>query len=164
MLLDRGLPLGVVTSIAGSVRMSATVTGVAGHAGTTPMPVRRDAAAAAAEMTLAIERRCSQGPALVGTVGMVGVPNGAANVVPGRCEFSIDIRAGDDATRDAAVGDVVRESDAIARRRGVALELAQTMRVPCAPCSPRLMELLEQCSPAPAPRHYGCRVELATTR
>jgi acetylornithine deacetylase/succinyl-diaminopimelate desuccinylase-like protein len=109
------------------------------------MPMRRDAAAAAAEMILAIERRCSQAPTLVGTVGMVGVPNGAANVVPGRCEFSIDIRAGDDATRDAAVDDVVRELNAIARRRGVALELARTMRVPCAPCSPRLMELLEQC-------------------
>lgn len=144
-LLDRGLPLGVVTSIAGSVRMSATVTGVASHAGTTPMPMRRDAAAAAAEMLLAVERRCSQAPTLVGTVGMIGVPNGAANVVPGRCEFSIDIRAGDDATRDAAVDDVVRELNAIARRRGVALDLAQTMRVPCAPCSPRLMDLLEQC-------------------
>lgn len=144
-LLDRGLPLGVVTSIAGSVRMSATVTGVASHAGTTPMPMRRDAAAAAAEMLLTVERRCSQAPTLVGTAGMIGVPNGAANVVPGRCEFSIDIRAGDDATRDAAVDDVVRELNAIARRRGVALDLAQTMRVPCAPCSPRLMDLLEQC-------------------
>ncbi|MEW5881761.1 MAG: allantoate amidohydrolase [Pseudomonadota bacterium] len=145
VLLDRGLPLGIVTSIAGSVRMSATVTGVAGHAGTTPMPMRRDAAAAAAEMILAIERRCSQAATLVGTVGMLGVANGAANVIPGRCEFSIDIRAGDDATRDAAVDDVVRELNAIARRRGVSLELAQTMRVPCAPCSARLMDLLEQC-------------------
>jgi hydantoinase/carbamoylase family amidase len=145
VLLERGLPLGVVTSIAGSVRMSATVTGVASHAGTTPMPMRRDAAAAAAEMILAIERRCAQAPTLVGTVGIVGVPNGAANVVPGRCEFSIDIRAGDDATRDAAVDDVVRELHAIAGRRGVALDLAQTMRVPCAPCAPRLMALLAQC-------------------
>lgn len=145
VLLDRGLPLGVVTSIAGSVRMSATVTGVAGHAGTTPMSMRRDAAAAAAEMILAVERRCSEAATLVGTVGMLGVPNGATNVIPGRCEFSIDIRAGDDATRDAAVDDVVRELNAIARRRGVSLELSQTMRVPCAPCSPRLMDLLERC-------------------
>lgn len=145
VLLDRGLSLGVVTSIAGSVRMSATVTGVAGHAGTTPMSMRRDAAAAAAEMILAVERRCSEAATLVGTVGMLGVPNGATNVIPGRCEFSIDIRAGDDATRDAAVDDVVRELNAIARRRGVSLELSQTMRVPCAPCSPRLMDLLERC-------------------
>lgn len=145
VLLDRGLPLGVVTSIAGSVRMSATTSGVAGHAGTTPMSMRRDAAAAAAEMILAVERRCSEAATLVGTVGMLGVPNGATNVIPGRCEFSIDIRAGDDATSDAAVDDVVRELNAIARRRGVSLELAQTMRVPCAPCSPRLMDLLERC-------------------
>lgn len=145
VLLDRGLPLGVVTSIAGSVRMSATVTGVAGHAGTTPMSMRRDAAGAAAEMILAIERRCSQAPTLVGTVGMLNVPNGAANVIPGRCEFSIDVRAGDDATRDAAVDDIVREFNAIAGRRGVSVAIAQTMRVPCAPCSPRLTDLLEQC-------------------
>jgi hydantoinase/carbamoylase family amidase len=145
VLLDRGVPLGVVTSIAGGVRMAATVTGIAGHAGTTPMPMRRDAVAAAAEMVLSIEQRCSQAPTLVGTVGTIGVPNGAANVIPGRCEFSIDIRAADDATRDAAVADVVRELNAIAMRRGVALDLAQTMRVPCAPCSPRLSDLLERC-------------------
>jgi len=145
VLLDRGLPLGIVTSIAGSVRMSATVTGTASHAGTTPMTMRRDAAAAAAEMILAVERRCSQAPTLVGTVGMLTVPNGATNVVPGRCEFSLDIRAGDDATRDAAVADVVRECEAIAGRRGVGLSLTTTMQVPCAPCSPRLADSLEAC-------------------
>jgi N-carbamoyl-L-amino-acid hydrolase len=145
VLLDRALPLGVVTSIAGGVRMTALVRGMAGHAGTTPMPMRRDAATAAAEMILAIERRCSRAPTLVGTTGMLNVPNGATNVIPGRCEFSIDIRAGDDATRDAAVDDVVSELKTIARRREVELELAQTMRVPCAPCSPRLMDLLAQC-------------------
>jgi hydantoinase/carbamoylase family amidase len=142
VLLERGLPLGVVTSIAGSVRMVATVTGQASHAGTTPMTMRRDAVAAAAEMTLAIESRCAQAPTLVGTVGMVSVPNGAANVVPGRCEFSIDIRAGDDGTRDEAVADVVRVCEAIAKRRGVTLALAHSMAVPCAPCAPALMDLL----------------------
>ncbi len=145
VLLGRGLPLGIVTSIAGSVRMSATVTGTASHAGTTPMTMRQDAAAAAAEMILALERRCSQAPTLVGTVGMLTVPNGATNVVPGRCEFSLDIRAGDDATRDAAVADVVRECEAIAVRRGVGLSLTTTMQVPCAPCSPRLADSLEAC-------------------
>jgi hydantoinase/carbamoylase family amidase len=142
VLLDRGLPLGVVTSIAGSVRMMAVVEGLASHAGTTPMAMRRDAATAAAEMALAIESRCAQAPSLVGTVGMMTVPNGAANVVPGRCEFSIDIRAGDDATRDAAVDDVLRVCEAIAARRGVTLTLQHTMRVPCAPCTPGLMEQL----------------------
>jgi hydantoinase/carbamoylase family amidase len=144
VLLERGVPLGIVTSIAGGVRMVARVTGLAGHAGTTPMSMRKDAAAAAAEMILAVERRCSRAATLVGTVGMLSVPNGATNVIPGRCDFSIDIRAGDDATRDAAVDDVMAECEAIAARRGVRLELTRTMAVPCAPCTPRLMDLLEQ--------------------
>ncbi len=146
VLLDRDLPLGVVTSIAGNVRRRATVTGVASHAGTTPMPMRKDALAAASEMILAVERRCAApgdaARALVGTVGMANVPHGAANVVPGRCEFSLDIRAADDATRDAAVADLERELGQIAARRGVQLSLAETMRVPCAACSPRLMDRL----------------------
>lgn len=145
VLEQRGLPLGVVTSIAGGVRLLATVLGTASHAGTTPMTMRRDALAAAAEMALAIERRCSQAPTLVGTVGMMQVPNGSANVVAGRCDFSIDIRAGDDATRDAAVADVLRACEEIAARRGVRLQLAPTMTVPCAPCAPKLMDLLGEC-------------------
>ena len=146
LLLDRGVPLGVVTSIAGNVRQRATVTGVASHAGTTPMTLRRDALAAAAEMILAVEHRCAEprdaARALVGTVGMASVPQGAANVVPGRVEFSLDIRAGDDATRDAAIADIDAELARIARRRVVQLSLSQTMRVPCAQCSPRLMDRL----------------------
>jgi len=144
VLLERGLPLGVVTSIAGSVRMTASVLGQASHAGTTPMTMRRDAAAAAAEMTLAIESRCGQAPSLVGTVGLLSVPSGATNVVPGRCDFSIDIRAGDDQTRDEAVVDVLRVCEAIAQRRGVSMTFARTVAVPCAPCAPPLMDLLAE--------------------
>jgi len=142
VLLERGLPLGVVTSIAGSVRMTASVLGQASHAGTTPMTMRHDAAAAAAEMTLAIESRCGQAPSLVGTVGLFSVADGAANVVPGRCDFSIDIRAGDDETRDEAVVDVLRVCEAIAQRRAVSMTFARTVAVPCAPCAPPLMDLL----------------------
>ena len=149
VLLDRGLPLGVVTSIAGNVRKRVTVSGLASHAGTTPMAMRRDALAAAAEMVLAVERRCGEprygAQALVGTVGIAGVPQGAANVVPGRCEFSLDVRAADDAIRDAAVADLDAEFARIAHRRGVELSLSQTMRVPCAQCSPRLMDRLAEC-------------------
>jgi hydantoinase/carbamoylase family amidase len=149
VLLDRGLPLGIVTSIAGNVRQRVSVAGLASHAGTTPMNMRRDALAAAAEMILAVERRCADprdaGRALVGTVGMAGVPQGAANVVPGRCEFSLDVRAGDDATRDAAVADLDAEFARIAERRGVQLSLSQTMRVPCATCSPPMMDRLAAC-------------------
>ena len=102
VLLDGGKPLGVVTSIAGSVRMLVTVEGLAGHAGTVPMALRRDAAAAAAEIVLAVEQRCNGQSGLVGTVGKLDVPNGAINVIPGRCELRIDIRAAGDAVRDGA--------------------------------------------------------------
>ena len=148
VLLDRGLPVGVVTSIAGNVRKRVTVTGLASHAGTTPMPMRRDALAAASEMVLAVERRCGDPRfavhTLVGTVGMSAVPQGAANVVPGRCEFSLDVRAADDAARDAAVADLDAEFARIAARRGVELSVSQTMRVPCAGCSPPLMDRLAE--------------------
>jgi hydantoinase/carbamoylase family amidase len=149
VLLERGLPLGVVASIAGNVRQRVTVTGLASHAGTTPMHMRRDALTAAAQMILAVQQRCGDprdaGRALVGTVGTIGVPQGAVNVVPGRCEFSLDVRAGDDATRDAAVADLDAEFARIAARCGVEVALAQTMRVPCAACSPPLMDRLAQC-------------------
>jgi hydantoinase/carbamoylase family amidase len=149
VLLDRGLPLGAVTSIAGSVRKRITVTGVASHAGTTPMPMRRDALVAAAEMVLAVERRCADprhaSLALVGTVGTIGVPQGASNVVPGRCEFSLDVRAADDAARDVALADLEGEFARIARERGVGLEMTETMRVPCARCSPPLRQRLADC-------------------
>ena len=83
-----------------------TITGTAGHAGTVPMARRHDAAAAAAELVLYVEQRCARAPTLVGTVGQLAVPNGAINIIPGRCELSLDIRAADDSTRDAAVFDV----------------------------------------------------------
>jgi allantoate deiminase len=114
------------------------VIGAAGHAGTTPMNMRHDAAAAAAEMVLAVESRCSRAPTLVGTVGTLAVPEGSTNVIPGRCEFSVDIRAGDDVTRDAAVADVSLALESIAARRSVSLEIERTSRVACAPCSEAL--------------------------
>jgi allantoate deiminase/N-carbamoyl-L-amino-acid hydrolase len=106
------------------------------------MMLRHDAAAAAAEIVLHVERRCSTAPTLVGTVGRLTVPNGLINVIPGRCELSLDIRAGDDATRDAAVADVLAEMDRIAERRGVALTTRETLRAPAVPCAPRLRKLL----------------------
>lgn len=137
-LLDAGRPLGVVTSIAGSVRMLVTIDGRAGHAGTVPMALRRDAAAAAAEIVLAIEQRCTGRAGLVGTVGKLDVPNGAINVIPGRCEFSIDIRAADDAVRDAAVADVLARIEDIAARRQVHAAMRRILEAACAPCSTAL--------------------------
>ncbi len=135
VLLGENLPVGIVTGIAGTIRYSVMVSGAAGHAGTVPMELRRDAAAAAAEVVLYVEKRCSTAPTLVGTVGRLTVPGGAINVIPGRCELTLDIRAGDDATRDAASADVLAEIDRIARRRGVRIEVKEIQRGPAVPCS-----------------------------
>jgi hydantoinase/carbamoylase family amidase len=136
------LAVGVVTGIAGAVRYLITVLGTAGHAGTVPMTARHDAAAAAAEIVLLVERRCSGTPGLVGTVGQLTVPGGATNVIPGRCDLSLDIRARHDATRDAALADVMRVIDDIAARRGVTIERRETLRSPAVACAPRLIDLL----------------------
>jgi N-carbamoyl-L-amino-acid hydrolase len=142
VLLEAGLPVGIVSAIAGSVRSLVTITGSAGHAGTVPMGRRHDAAAAAAELVLYVERRSAQAPTLVGTVGQLAVPNGAINIIPGRCELSLDIRAADDATRDAAVNDVMAEIGRIAVRRGVTVQTREVQRTAAVQCSPRLRSLL----------------------
>jgi len=142
VLLQAQLPVGVVTSISGSVRTVVSVEGLSGHAGTVPMGMRRDAAAAAAEMVLAVERRCSEQPGLVGTVGKLEVPGGAMNVIPGRCEFSIDIRAGNDALRDAAVADVAAAIEDIATRRDVKVSQRRFLQAASVPCTPALQDAL----------------------
>lgn len=130
------LPLGVVTSINGGVRYVAEAAGMASHAGTTPMGQRRDAALAAAELALYVEQRASQVPDVVGTVGQLQVPNGSINVVPGRCRFSLDLRATTDAARDALAADVQAEAQRIAARRGVRITLEEAMRAAAAPSDP----------------------------
>jgi N-carbamoyl-L-amino-acid hydrolase len=136
VLNELDLPLGIVTSINGSVRYLGEVTGMASHAGTTPMGRRRDAAAAVAELVLFVERRASAVPDVVATVGMLEVPNGSINVVPGRCRFSLDIRATTDAARDACAADVLAELRAICDRRAVAFRLEETLRASAAPSAP----------------------------
>ena len=127
------LPLGVVTSINGSVRYLGEIAGMASHAGTTPMDQRRDAATAAAELVLYVEKRAAAAPDLVGTVGMLQVPSGSMNVVPGRCSFSLDIRATTNAVRDACADDVRAELGRICERRGVHFALEETLRAAAAP-------------------------------
>jgi allantoate deiminase/N-carbamoyl-L-amino-acid hydrolase len=142
VLLDEGRALGVVTAINGSLRYRIRVTGQAGHAGTVPMQRRRDAAAAAAEIVLFVERRCRQTPELVGTVGCLQVPHGAVNVIPGACELSLDLRAPDDALRDAAAGDVRAEIARIAAARGVEIEVEELLRAPATRCAPAMQARL----------------------
>ena len=137
VLNELNLPLGVVTSINGSARYAGAVTGTACHAGTTPMNRRQDAAAAVAEMVLAVENRALQDTDSVATVGQLQVPNGSVNVVPGRCQFSLDMRAPTNAQRDAMVKDVLTSIQSICERRQVSYTLTETLRASAAPSDPR---------------------------
>ncbi len=142
VLLQAGLALGVVTSIAGASRIRCTITGLAGHAGTVPMNQRRDALAAAAEMVLAIEQHCQNHPGLVGTVGQLNVLPGAVNVIPQHAAFSIDIRSGVDATRLAGVEALRVQCEAIAAKRSVQLGFEPYFELTAAPCDERLQRQL----------------------
>ncbi|HMH74432.1 MAG TPA: allantoate amidohydrolase [Bradyrhizobium sp.] len=131
------LPVGVVTAISGATRLAASLTGMAGHAGTVPMLLRRDALAGAAECIVAIEEFCrTDEGGLVGTVGYIHAMPGATNVIPGQVSFTIDIRSASDAHRNLAVTDIVRQIETIARRRKLLLQVDVThdnRTVPCAP-------------------------------
>ena len=135
------MPLGVVTSINGSARYSGEVVGMASHAGTTPMDRRKDAAAAVAKLLLYVERRAGldlsspHGPS-VGTVGVLNVPQGSINVVPGRCQFTLDLRAPNNEQRDALASDVEGALQSICTRRGVHYKLERTMTAAAAPSDP----------------------------
>jgi len=144
VLNELDIPLGVVTSINASVRYQGQIVGMACHAGTTPMNRRRDAAAAAAELTLYVEQRANADADSVGTVGILQVPNGSINVVPGQCQFSLDLRAPNDAQRDRMANDVRHALQAICERRGVHYTLTETMRASAAPSAPEWQARWEQ--------------------
>ena len=144
VLNELDTPLGIVTSINGSVRYLCEIAGVASHAGTTPMARRRDAATAAAELALYVEQRAAQDGDSVGTIGMLQVPNGSINVVPGRCLFSLDLRAPLDAQRDALAADVLAQLEAICQRRGVHCTLELTERAAAAPSAPAWQQRWER--------------------
>ena len=138
------LPMGIVTSINASARYTGEVIGTACHAGTTPMNQRNDAAAAVAELILAMEQRALQDGDSVATVGQLQVPNGSINVVPGRCQFSLDMRAPTNAQRDALVADVLASLASICERRQVRYTLEETMRAAAAPSAPAWQQKWEQ--------------------
>jgi len=145
VLEAEGLALGVVTAIAAQKRLMVRITGMAGHAGTTPMRLRKDPGPTAAECILALERICAAGTDnLVGTVGRMTALPGAFNVIPGAVDFSMDIRAETSATRDAAVEAVTAEIHAIAERRGLTATVTLLQALDESPCDPGLTALLEQ--------------------
>ena len=127
----------MVTAIAGATRLAADLTGMAGHAGTVPMALRRDALAGAAECIVAVEEFCkADGAGLVGTVGAISAMPGATNVIPGRVSFTLDIRAPADTHRKLAVADIVRRIEAIAKRRE-RFRCRSTSPTKTAPCPAR---------------------------
>lgn len=145
VLEAQNLPVGVVTAIAGATRLAARLTGMAGHAGTVPMPLRRDALAGAAECIGAIEQFCrTDEGGLVGTVGHIQAKPGATNVIPGQVSFTIDMRAPTDGHRKRAVTEIVRQIEAIAKRRRLALQLDVTHENRTAPCAPWLQQQIAQ--------------------
>jgi N-carbamoyl-L-amino-acid hydrolase len=144
VLNELDIPLGIVTSINGSVRYVGEVIGMASHAGTTPMDRRRDAAAAVAELILYVEKRAAADGDSVGTVGMLEVPSGSINVVPGRCKFSLDLRAPHNAQRDALAKDILAELKAICARRFVHCKIEESMRAAAAPSAPEWQQRWEK--------------------
>ena len=155
VLNELNLPLGIVTSINGSVRYIADIFGMASHAGTTPMDRRRDAATATAELALFVEKRAAQDGDSVGTIGMLEVPNGSINVVPGQCRFSLDLRAPTNAQRDALAQDVLAELQAICERRFLRYTLEETMRAAAAPSAPAWQQRWERAVDALGLQRYA---------
>ena len=144
VLNEMNLPLGIVSSINGSVRYLCEMIGTASHAGTTPMDRRRDAACAVAELALYMEKRAAADGDSVATIGQLQVPNGSINVVPGKCTFSMDMRAPTDPQRDALEQDVLNALDEICKRRGLVCHREATLRAPAAPSAPEWQQRWEK--------------------
>ncbi|HEU5226387.1 MAG TPA: Zn-dependent hydrolase, partial [Ktedonobacteraceae bacterium] len=157
VLESLNLPVGVVSAITGHSRIIVSFTGMAGHAGTVPMPLRRDALCAAAEFILAVERmgRSEPGlittvgqvtvePGLVATVGQVTVEPGASNVIPGKVVLSLDVRHQDDATRLLACQQLQAQARKIGTARQIAITWQPVQENGMVPCTPHLIQLLSQ--------------------
>lgn len=139
-----GLPVGVVTAINGFSRLSARLRGTAGHAGTVPMTLRRDALAAAAECVLAVEGAGGTAPGLVATVGRIEALPGAINVIPGEAVFTIDCRSPSDEIRERALARMLRDFAAVAEKRGLELRIDRLQDTPVRLCAPWLIAQMER--------------------
>ncbi|RDD60671.1 allantoate amidohydrolase [Ferruginivarius sediminum] len=144
VLEAEGLPLGIVTAIAGCSRLTVTVEGEAGHAGTVPMDRRRDALACAAEAITTIERHCRDAGDLVGTVGRLQAQPGAINVIPGRVTFTIDLRAPDDARRTTARDEITAKLNAIGNARGLCVTVEPVYEIGASRCDDGLQTALAE--------------------
>jgi allantoate deiminase len=135
VLESRGLAVGVVKGIAGPIWAKYILSGEAGHAGATPMTLRRDPLAAASEIMLVIEREAAKTESAVGTVGKLQVFPGGANVIPGRVEFTLDLRDVDIAIRNQVEEKINQAAAEICERRGVTLQVEDLQRMEPVVCS-----------------------------
>jgi allantoate deiminase len=144
ILEARNLPVGVVSAITGNNRIALSFVGEAGHAGTVPMALRRDAFCAAAEFALTVETLARKQPGLVATIGQVSVQPGASNVIPGQVALSLDVRHQEDAVRVQAREQLHELARTICARRNIALDWHSVQESPTIPCAPPLVQRLEQ--------------------
>jgi allantoate deiminase len=151
-------PLGIVDAIAGQTRMELTFLGRANHAGTTPMHLRQDALAAAAEWILGVERTAQGVPELVATVGQMEAKPGAANVIAGAARVTLDVRHKSDEIRAASAAALVRQAEEIAKARGLSLRHAVLLNQKAVAMDPYLTNQIEA-----AIRQTGCEPHRMTS-
>jgi allantoate deiminase len=151
-------PLGVVEAIAGQTRMEFTFTGRANHAGTTPMHLRHDAIAAAAEWILAVERTAKGLPDLVATVGKIEAKPGATNVIAGEAQATVDIRHKSDDVCAQAARTIIRQAEEIAARRGLSVRRSELLNQKAVAMDPFLVNQIED-----AIRKAGCEPHRMTS-
>ena len=135
VLEKEALPVGIVTGIAAPVWRRLIFGGETGHAGTTPMEMRRDALAAAAEVATVVEREASVTGTSVGTVGQMSVEPGGINIIPGRVELSLDLRDIDEGTRDLVEDRILERARGVCEGRGVGFETEVLQRMTPVSCS-----------------------------
>jgi allantoate deiminase len=138
------LPAGIVTGIAGPVWLRFSLRGESGHAGATPMDRRHDALVAAAEIVGAVDEEASSTSSAVGTVGQIEAKPGGINIIPGRVDFSVDLRDIEVAVRDGVEGRIRERAEEVCARRGVELEIEELQRLDPAPCSEEVRTVISE--------------------
>ena len=151
VLESLNLPLAAVEAIVGQTRMQFIFHGRASHAGTTPMHLRHDALAAAAEWIVVVECAAQQDPELVATVGRIEASPGAANVIAGEARATLDLRHKSDNDRQQAVDNLIQSAHQIAERRGISVETRTLLDQPAVKMDSFLVDQIEE-----AIRKTGC--------
>jgi allantoate deiminase len=158
VLESLGLPLGVVEAIAAQTRMEFVFVGRANHAGTTPMHLRHDAIAAAAEWIVCVERTAHNNPGLVATVGHIEAKPGATNVIAAKARVTLDVRHKSDDVRDRAADSLIRMAREIAERRGLTLRESVLLNQRAVAMDPFLVDQIQE-----AIRSTGCQPHRMTS-